>query len=534
MMTEQLLSLPLLSLVNFLPLLGVVLVMLLTGQGKGTDAAAKHIAFWTSLVTFAVSLFILFHFDGTQSGFQFVEEADWMTLGSVKVLYKKGIDGLSVWFMVASTFIMPLCFIAAWDSAKDRVREFMIALLVLETMMIGMFCSLDFILFYVFFEGVLLPMFLIIGVWGGSGRVHAAYKFFIYTLLGSVLMLVAVMAMCLHMHTTDMTMMFGADFPKSWQTWLWLAFFASFAVKTPMWPAHTWLPFAHVEAPTVGSVILAGILLKMGGYGFIRISMQMLPAASHEFTTMMFILSGMAIVYTSLVALVQGDLKKLIAYSSVAHMGYVTMGAFTGTQQGMEGAVMVMLSHTLVSSALFLCVGVLYDRLHTREIARYGGVVNNMPHFALFAMLFTMASIGFPATSGFVGELLTMQGAFLVNTWMASVAGLGVILGASYMLWLYRRVFFGALTKPDVAAMKDLTWKEYVFFTPLAVLTLWMGIYPATFKDITAPSLKAIVDAYQHAAPVSFEVLPGDVISTVPAELPTRKPAKKGKETSWK
>lgn len=519
----QMNTLPLLSLVNFLPLLGVVLIMLLTGHGAGTDKTAKHIAFWTSIATFAVSLFILFQFDGSKSGFQFVETADWMTLGDVKILYKKGIDGLSVWFVVASAFLMPLCFLAAWDSVKERVREFMIALLVLEAMMIGMFSALDFVLFYVFFEGVLLPMFLIVGVWGGSGRVHAAYKFFVYTLLGSVLMLVAVMAMCIHMHTTDMTAMFGAEFPKAWQTWLWFAFFASFAVKTPMFPLHTWLPFAHVEAPTTGSVILAGILLKMGGYGFIRISMQMLPAASHEFTTLMFILSGLAIVYTSLVALVQGDLKKLIAYSSVAHMGYVTMGAFTGTQQGMEGSVMVMLSHTIVSSALFLCVGVLYERLHTREISRYGGVVKNMPHFALFAMLFTMASIGFPATSGFVGELLAMQGAFLVNTWMAAVAGLGVILGAAYMLWLYRRVFFGPLTKPDVAAMQDLTWKEYAVFVPLAVLTLWMGIQPAHFKDITTPTLKAIVDTYQKAAPVTTEA----VELAPPVEIPTKKPVKK-------
>lgn len=524
---QQLLSFPLLSIETFLPLLGVALIMLLPGQGARTDGAAKQIAFWISIATFAVSLVILFHFDGSKTGFQFVEQADWMTLGSVKILYKKGIDGLSVWFVVASAFLMPLCFLAAWDSVKDRVREFMIALLVLETMMIGMFSALDFILFYVFFEGVLLPMFLIVGVWGGSGRVHAAYKFFVYTLLGSVLMLVAVMAMCLHMHTTDMTVMFNADFPKEWQTWLWLAFFASFAVKTPMWPVHTWLPFAHVEAPTTGSVILAGILLKMGGYGFIRIAMQMLPAASHEFTTFMFVLSGMAIVYTSLVALVQSDLKKLIAYSSVAHMGYVTMGAFTGTVQGMEGSVMVMLSHTIVSSALFLCVGVLYDRLHTRDISRYGGVVNNMPHFALFAMLFTMASIGFPATSGFVGELLAMQGAFMVNTWMAAVAGLGVILGAAYMLWLYRRVFFGPLTKPDVAAMKDLTWKEYAVFIPLAVLTLWMGIQPAAFKDITTPTLKAIVTAYQRGAPVTAQPL---VAEPQPTDIPAKKITSEGAE----
>lgn len=499
-MLEYLLSLPMLSVLTFLPLGGAAALMLLQGQGQVVDNRARQIAFWVSVVTFAYSLLMLFSFDKTASGFQFVEETKWMTISGVDILYKKGVDGLSLWFVVASAFLMPLCFLAAWDSVKERVREFMACLLVLESMMIGMFSSLDFILFYTFFEGVLLPMFLIVGVWGGKGRVHAAYKFFLYTLLGSVLMLVAVIAMCLHVGTTDMTKMFGGPFPPEWHTWLWFAFFASFAVKTPMWPVHTWLPYAHVEAPTVGSVILAGILLKMGGYGFIRISMQMLPAASHEFTNLMFVLSGIAIVYTSLVALVQSDLKKLIAYSSVAHMGYVTMGAFAGNQTGLEGAVMVMLSHTIVSSALFLCVGVLYDRLHTRDISRYGGVVNNMPHFALFAMLFTMASIGFPGTSGFVGEFLSMQGAFIANTWMAVVAGLGVVLGAAYMLWLYRRVFYGPLTKPDVAAMKDLTWKEYTVFVPLAVLTLWMGIQPAHFKDYTSATLAAIEHEYNTAS----------------------------------
>jgi NADH-quinone oxidoreductase subunit M len=511
-MTEFLTQLPLLSIATFLPLLGVLGILLLP---KGADTGAKHIAFWTSLVTFLVSLCILHCFDPANTGFQMVEEAKWMTFGKFSILYKKGVDGLSIWFVVASAFLMPICILAAWDSVKNRVKSFMIALLIMDTMMIGMFSALDFILFYLFFEGVLLPMFLIIGMWGGAGRVHAAYKFFLYTLLGSVLMLLAIIAMCIHVGTTDITVMLHTDFPKEWQTWLWLAFFASFAVKTPMWPVHTWLPYAHVEAPTTGSVILAGILLKMGGYGFIRMSLQMLPQASADFTMLMYVLSGGAIVITSLTALVQTDMKRLIAYSSVAHMGYVTMGTFTRNVQGLEGAVMVMLSHTLVSSALFLCVGVLYDRLHTRDIGRYGGVVNNMPHYALLAMLFMLGSVGLPGTSGFIGEFLSMQGAFLSNTWMAFVAGLGVILGAAYMLWLYRRVFFGPLTKDDVKAMPDLTWKEYGALVPLGILVLVMGIQPHWFKDTISPTMQAIIKTVNErvaAAPVAAE----PVTSVVP------------------
>jgi NADH-quinone oxidoreductase subunit M len=520
MMTD-LLHLPLLSITTFLPIAGVLLILLLP---RNQDNAARFVALFASLAAFAVSLVVLFNFDPANVNFQFVEEAKWMTFGKVSILYKKGIDGLSVWFVVASAFLMPICILAAWDSIKDKVREFMIALLVLQTMMTGMFCALDFVLFYLFFEGVLLPMFLIVGVWGGPGRVHAAYKFFLYTLLGSVVMLLAVIAMCLYAGTTDMAVMLKTDFPPEWQNWLWLAFFASFAVKTPMWPVHTWLPYAHVEAPTTGSVILAGILLKMGGYGFIRISLQMLPQASDTFQILMFVLSGIAIVGTSLTALVQTDMKRLIAYSSVAHMGFVTMATFTKTVQGLEGAVMVMLSHTLVSSALFLCVGVLYDRLHSRDIARYGGVVNNMPHFALYAMLFTLASVGLPGTSGFIGEFLAMQGAYIANTWMAFVAGLGVILGAAYMLWLYRRVFFGPLVKEDVAEMKDLTAKEYAAFIPLAALVLVMGIQPHLFKDVIGPTMRSIVETAKTRSTIAVPV-----VATVPPEVPVEKPKAKPK-----
>jgi NADH-quinone oxidoreductase subunit M len=373
----------------------------------------------------------------------------------------------------------------------------MIALLVLEIMMIGMFTALDFVLFYLFFEGVLIPMFLIIGIWGGENRTYAAYKFFLYTFLGSVLMLVAIFAMVLQVGTTDMTVMMGNKFLPHMAKWLWLAFFASFAVKTPMWPFHTWLPFAHVEAPTAGSVILAAVLLKMGGYGFIRIAIQMLPTASTYFAPLVIILSLIAIIYTSLVALAQTDMKKLIAYSSVAHMGFVTLGIFSGNQPGMDGAMIVMMSHAFVSGALFLCVGVVYDRLHTREIARYGGMAHNMPHYAFMFMIFTLASIGLPGTSGFVGEFLSLQGAFLVNTTYAVVAATGLILGAAYMLWLYRRLFYGPLDKDDIRAMVDLNVREYAMFVPLVALILWLGIYPSTFRDVFAPTVEKVVVEYR-------------------------------------
>jgi NADH-quinone oxidoreductase subunit M len=495
---------PVLTVVTFLPLLGALLLAaIVRGTEETTRAPARAVALFVSLITFVLSLSILFYFDSSQTGFQLVEKHAWMP--QFDIAYHKGIDGISIWFVLISTFLTPICILSAFTGITKRTKEFMIALLVLETMMIGMFTALDLVLLYLFFEGVLIPMFLIVGVWGGQGRVYAAYKFFLYTFVGSVLMLIAMIAMAVHAGTTDMTQMIGHSFPKEMAIWLWLAFFASFAVKAPMWPFHTWLPYAHVEAPTAGSVMLAGVLLKMGGYGLIRISVQMLPEASAYFAPMVFALSVIAIIYTSLVALVQTDLKKLIAYSSVAHMGYVTMGIFTMNPQGLEGAMMVMLSHTLVSSALFLCVGVVYDRLHSRDIARYGGMATHMPRYAMVFMVFMMASIGLPGTSGFIGEFMTMQGAFLVNSWVALGAGLGVVLGAAYMLWLYRRLFYGPLDKADVKEMPDLDRREHFIFWPLIVLILWMGVYPTTFKDVMAPTVaKVIADYNARMAPLAL------------------------------
>ncbi len=485
-------SFPLLSVVTFLPLVGVLILLFLRG---GDEAAwARRIALTTSLVTFVVSLGILCVFDPAVAGFQLMERFAWIP--SFHIEYIKGVDGISVWFVLLATFLTPICILSGSVVTK-RVKEFMIAFLVLETMMVGMFTALDMVLFYLFFEGVLIPMFLIVGVWGGAGRIYAAYKFFLYTFLGSVLMLVAIFAMVIHAGTTDMTAMMGGVFPDKMAMWLWLAFFASFAVKMPMWPFHTWLPYAHVEAPTAGSVILAGVLLKMGGYGMIRIAIQMLPDASAFFAPMVFALSVIAIIYTSLVALAQTDMKRLIAYSSVAHMGYVTLGIFSGNTQGMEGAVLVMISHGFVASALFLCIGVVYDRMHSREIARYGGMATNMPHYALVFMVFMLASVGLPGTSGFVGEFLSMQGVFLVSSWTAFLAATGVVLGAAYMLWLYRRIFYGPLDKDDVRAMPDLNAREYAMFVPLILMVLWLGIHPATFRDVFASSVHKITSDYQ-------------------------------------
>jgi len=473
-------------------------MLFVRGESEKSDKTAQQIALWTSLITFVTSLGILHYFVPADPSFQLMERHVWIP--AFNIAYIKGVDGISVWFVLISTLLTPICVLSAIGGVHKRVKEFMIALLVLETMMVGMFTALDFVLFYLFFEGVLIPMFLIIGVWGGEKRTYAAYKFFLYTFLGSVLMLVAIFAMVIHVGSTDMTAMMGGKFPKEMAMWLWLAFFASFAVKTPMWPFHTWLPYAHVEAPTAGSVILAGVLLKMGGYGFIRIAVQMLPQASAYFAPLVIILSLLAIVYTSLVALAQTDMKKLIAYSSVAHMGFVTLGIFSLNQQGLDGAMIVMISHAFVSGALFLCVGVVYDRLHTREIARYGGMAENMPCYALIFMIFMLASIGLPGTSGFVGEFLALQGAYLANSWYAFIAATGVIFGAAYMLWLYRRLFYGKLVKDDVRTMPDLNIREYAMFLPLVVLVLWMGIYPATFRDVFAPTVEKILADAQFSA----------------------------------
>ena len=489
-------SWPILSIVTFLPLVGALIIMAL----PQTEAGVRNIrwtALWTSLITFIVSLFILVNFDARNPGFQLMERAEWIP--GTGIIYQKGVDGISIWFVLVATFLTPICVLSTWEAISKRVREFMIALLVLETMMVGMFTALDLILLYVFFEGVLIPMFVIIGIWGGQRRVYAAFKFFLYTLLGSVLMLLAILAMFLKTGTTDLLVILRTPFDPQLQIWLWLAYFASFAVKMPMWPVHTWLPDAHVEAPTAGSVILAAVLLKMGGYGFIRFSVQMLPQASEYFAPFMFALSIVAIIYTSLVALVQTDMKKLIAYSSVAHMGFVTLGIFTLNQQGLDGAVFQMLSHAVVSGALFLCVGVVYDRLHTREIARYGGMAQTMPRYALVFMVFTLASVGLPGTSGFVGEILALVGAFEVNRWVAVLAATGAILGAWYMLRLYMRLFYGPEIKADVRAMPDLNRREMLIFAPLIVLTIWMGVYPSTFKDLIDPAIAQVVAHQQES-----------------------------------
>ena len=482
-----------LSGLTFLPLVGVAFILCLRGNDEATWQNARYAALITTLVNMLLAFYAWGQFDTASSAFQFVEAKGWFGAGLV---YKLGVDGMSFPFVVLTAFLMPFCILASWTAIHVRVKEYLIAFLVLETMMIGVFSALDLVLFYLFFEGGLIPMFLIIGIWGGKRRIYASFKFFLYTLVGSLLMLLAIMAMYGVAGTTDITVLLKTHFPASMQTWLWLAFFASFAVKMPMWPVHTWLPDAHVEAPTAGSVILAGILLKMGGYGFLRFSLPMFPDASVYFAPLVFTLSVVAIVYTSLVALVQEDMKKLIAYSSVAHMGFVTMGLFSFTEQGIQGAIFQMVSHGIVSAALFLCVGVVYDRMHTRDIAAYGGLVNRMPRYAVAFLIFTMANVGLPGTSGFVGEFLTMMGTFRANSWVTLFATTGVILSAAYALYLYRRVVFGVLDKDSLRNILDLSPREMVLLVPLVVLTIFYGFHPAPILDSSGASVAALVKTH--------------------------------------
>jgi NADH-quinone oxidoreductase subunit M len=489
-----------LSALLILPTAGALLILLLRGESRANNDNARWIALWTTLITFVLSLIAWSRFDPSQPGFQLVEQSDWF---SHVILYKLGVDGISMPFVLLTTFLMPICIVASWVPIQTRVKEYMITFLILETLMIGVFEALDIFLFYVFFEGGLIPMFVIIGIWGHGRRVYAAFKFFLYTLTGSLLMLLAIMTMYWTAGTTDIEVLLKTAFAPSMQKWLWLGFFASFAVKLPMWPVHTWLPDAHVEAPTAGSVILAAILLKMGGYGFLRFSLPMFPNASLYFTPLMFTLSIIAIIYTSLVALAQENTKKLIAYSSVAHMGFVTMGIFAANPQGAQGAVYQMISHGLVSGALFLCVGVIYDRMHTYEIAAYGGLVNRMPRYAVAMMVFTLANVGLPGTSGFVGEFLSLIGAFQANSWVALFATTGVILSAAYALYLYRRLIFGVLDKPSLANITDLTSREIVCLAPLLILTIFYGVHPQPILDATAASIDALLSGFNHAISVT-------------------------------
>ena len=483
---------PLLTIITFLPLAGVIFLLMIKGDDEIVANNARSVTLWITGFNFIVSLALLLGFDSNVAGYQFEEFSEW--LPNTGINYHMGVDGISMPFVLLSTFLTPLAVLASWRAITHRVREYMIAFLVLETMMIGMFVSLDMLMFYLFFEAVLIPMFLIIGIWGGAKRVYAAFKFFLFTLLGSVLMLVCMLVMYVQTGTTDIPMLTAHSFGTGMQFWLFLGFFASFAVKVPMWPVHTWLPDAHVEAPTAGSMILAGVLLKMGGYGFLRFSLPMFPHASELFAPLVFALSVIAVIYTSLVALAQSDMKKMIAYSSVAHMGFVTIGIFTFTEQGIAGAMFQMISHGLVSAALFFCVGVVYDRLHTREIDAYGGVAKVMPRYAVFFMFMMLASVGLPGTSGFVGEMLVLVGAWKASTWVAFFTATGLVLGATYMLWLYRRVMFGKVNKAVVQSMEPMQVRELGIFVPITILVLVFGVYPAFLLDVMAVSIQMIID----------------------------------------
>ena len=500
------LSLPILSIIIFLPLVGVALLSLINSTTANGERNLKQTALWVVCLNFIVSIAMLINFDQSDPNFQFTESYFWLNSG---ISYHLGVDGISILLIILTTFLMPFCILASFESIKVSLKEYLIAFLILETLMIGVFCSLDLVLFYLFFEGGLIPMFLIIGIWGGERRVYATFKFFLFTLAGSVFMLLAIIAIYMETGTTNITYLLQFDLAPSLQYIFWLAFFASFAVKIPMWPVHTWLPDAHVEAPTAGSVILAGVLLKMAGYGFIRFSLGIFPIASSYFAPFIFTLSIIAIIYASLVALVQTDMKKLIAYSSVAHMGFVTLGIFTFTLQGIEGAIIQMLSHGIISAALFLCVGVVYDRIHTREIDRYGGLVNRMPIYAFAFMIFIMGSIGLPGTSGFVGEFLVLLSIFSVNTYFAVFATSGVVLAAAYSLWLYRKVIFGSLIKDDLQDILDLSYREMIILFPLAFLTIFFGFYPQPLIDIIEPStiqlITNIANDVAIAEPASYE-----------------------------
>jgi len=485
---------PILSAIIFVPIIGVIFILITTGTERNIEKNSKYVAIFSSLVNFILTILLWFSFDSSKAAFQFIEERTWID-GFVN--YKIGIDGISLLFVLLTAFISPLCIFSGIQSIKFKIKEFLIAILLMETLMIGVFCSLDLVLFYLFFEGGLIPMFLIIGIWGGSNRVYSAFKFFLYTLLGSVLMLVAIIAIYWITGTTDVIELLNTKISTKYQYLLWLAFFSSFAVKIPMWPFHTWLPDAHVEAPTAGSVILAAILLKMGGYGFLRFSLGFFPVASDYFTPLIFSLSIVAIIYTSLVALMQEDIKKLIAYSSVAHMGFVTLGIFSLTKQGLEGSIIQMISHGLISAALFLCVGVIYDRFQSRMISSYGGLVNIMPKYALVFMIFTLGALGLPGTSGFVGEFLILIGVFQKSIVFAILASIGIILAAVYMLWLYKRVMFGRIANLKLKKTTDLNIIEICIFSSLAFLTLFFGFYPEPLLNTIDASIDNLINNYQ-------------------------------------
>ena len=483
---------PILSSLILLPTIGS-LFLFFSKDKPNNNQTIKYVALFTSIVNFLISIYLWYQFDPTTSNFQFVEDRQWIK-GFIN--YKVGIDGISILFIVLTTFITPLCILSVNNTVKNRLRDFLIAILIMESFMIGVFCALDLVIFYLFFEAGLIPMFLIIGIWGGPRRVYSAFKFFLYTLLGSVLMLVAIISIYWINGTTDVVKLYELGIDTKYQNLLWLAFFSSFAVKTPMWPVHTWLPDAHVEAPTAGSVLLAAILLKMAGYGFIRFSLGLFPEASETFTPLIYTLSVIAIIFTSLIALMQEDMKKLIAYSSVAHMGFVTLGIFTIQQQGIEGSIIQMISHGLVSAALFLCVGVVYDRMHSRLISTYGGIVTIVPKYAVLFMIFTLAALGLPGTSGFIGEFLILMGAFKDNFLVAVLASLGVILGAAYMLWLYKRVVFGKLINEELKKLTDLNKSEIVILISLAIPTLFFGFYPEPLMNTIEVSVKNLIDMY--------------------------------------